>query len=641
MAHINEGTDLTVSDGVAVITLDFPPVNAMSPALMDGLYDALMAALDDDAVDAIVLMCAGRTFIAGADLKSLGKVEPKVDFFGLQDSIECSSKPTVAALHGTPLGGGLETALTFHYRIATPDTQLGLPEVNLGLLPGGGGTQRLPRICGAEAALKMLISGGRVPARKALEIGLLDRLSGKDSLRADAVAFARELANSGKPPQRIRDIEDRVAADRKDMGLFDRFRSSHADKLAGLDAPQAIVRCVEAAVKGPWEKGIEVERAEFQKLLTGPQSAALRHVFAAERAAQKIADVPKDTPVRNVTTVGIYGTGSDATSMALAFLQGGYQVILADKSAKAIGAEKERIDAQVQQLQISGILKPEHADNALQNLILTEDISKLADADMIVESAAEDRQQKQSAISEVGQLAGADTILVTSAYTLDMNAIAQSSDRPSDILGMHFLAPVSTNRLVEITRTPATAPDVLATVVKMAKKMGKAPVVSAGSTGCVAHQMLTICRRQADKMVMKGASPSDIDRVMSGFGFAAGIYQLCERISPDQQPQAERASAPGSTPLSDRDILDNILLPIINEGARLLEARVSARGSDIDLVWVAGFGWPAHKGGPMFYADTVGLGDIADQLRQAEGMELSPLLDRLATERGSLANFSN
>lgn len=251
MTAINEGTSLTVEDGVAIVTLDFPPVNAMSPALMDGLYDALMAALSDDAAKAIVLICAGRTFIAGADLKSLGKVQPKVDFFALQDSIENSPKPTVAALHGTALGGGMETALTFHYRIAVPSARMGLPEVNLGLLPGGGGTQRLPRITGAEAALDLLISGRQVGAKEALTIGLIDRLAAEGALREDAIAFAKELVDAGEPPKRIRDCEAKVAADRKDANLFERFRTSHAKQLNGLDAPQAIVRCVEAAVAGP------------------------------------------------------------------------------------------------------------------------------------------------------------------------------------------------------------------------------------------------------------------------------------------------------------------------------------------------------------------------------------------------------
>jgi 3-hydroxyacyl-CoA dehydrogenase len=413
MTAINEGTSLTVEDGVAIVTLDFPPVNAMSPALMDGLYDALMAALSDDAAKAIVLICAGRTFIAGADLKSLGKVQPKVDFFALQDSIENSPKPTVAALHGTALGGGMETALTFHYRIAVPSARMGLPEVNLGLLPGGGGTQRLPRITGAEAALDLLISGRQVGAKEALTIGLIDRLAAEGALREDAIAFAKELVDAGEPPKRIRDCEAKVAADRKDANLFERFRTSHAKQLNGLDAPQAIVRCVEAAVAGPWEKGLAIERTEFQTLLAGPQSAALRHVFMAERAAQKIPGLRADLPLIPVTKVGIVGAGTMGSGIAMAFLAAGFAVTVVETQQAALDRGVAHITATLQSRVERGKLAADKAEAQIAALTPTLDLSALADADLVVEAIFENLAAKQALFGTLSAIVRPDTILAT------------------------------------------------------------------------------------------------------------------------------------------------------------------------------------------------------------------------------------
>ena len=452
MTKINDGTDLSVVDGVAVITLDFPPVNAMSPTLMDGLYDAMVAALGDDAVKAIVLLCAGRTFIAGADLKSLGKVEPKVDFFALQDSIENSSKPTVAALHGTPLGGGMETALTFHYRIAASGTQMGLPEVTLGLLPGGGGTQRLPRITGAEAALDMLIAGNRITAQKALEIGLIDRISGADSLRGEAIAFARELAAFGNPPRRIRDVEDRVAKDREDHRLFNRFRAAHQQKLAGLDAPQAIVRCVEAAVAGPWEAGLAVERAEYQKLLSGPHSAALRHVFMAERAAQKIAGIDRDTALRAIASVGIVGAGTMGSGIAIAFLDAGYRVTIVDRNEQALAEGQARIKGDFDRRVSSGKLTRDKADAATDRLEIATDLAPLAKADLVIEAVFEEFALKQKIFADIGAIAADHAILATNTSFLDVNALASASGRAGDVLGLHFFTPANVMPLLEIVR---------------------------------------------------------------------------------------------------------------------------------------------------------------------------------------------
>jgi 3-hydroxyacyl-CoA dehydrogenase len=681
MTAINEGTTLTIEDGIAVVTLDFPPVNAMSPALMDGLYDALMAALADDTAKAIVLICAGRTFIAGADLKSLGKVQPKVDFFALQDSIENSPKPTVAALHGTALGGGMETALTFHYRIAARSARMGLPEVNLGLLPGGGGTQRLPRITGAEAALDLLISGRQVGAPEALGIGLIDRLAG-DDLRADAIAFAKELAAAGKPPKRIRDSEDRIAADRKDPELFARFRASHAKQLNGLDAPQAILRCVEAAVAGPWEAGIAVERAEFQKVLKGPQSAALRHVFMAERAAQKIPGLAADLALSPIDTVGIVGAGTMGGGIAMAFLAAGFPVILVETKQDALDGGIARIRSTLQSRVDRGKLTQDKADAQIAALTPSLDLAALADADLVVEAIFERIEVKKDLFARLSSVVRPDAILATNTSFLDVNAIAAAATNPERVLGMHFFSPANIMRLLEIVRAQKTGDAVLASVMALAKKLGKAAVVSGVCHGFIGNRMLAVRQVQADAMVLEGVLPWEIDRVLTDFGFPMGPFAMLDLAGLDigwegeadtvksrlvaagrkgqktgagyydyagKQPSPSQvtldmiaglASArPGSVTLSDEDILARLLLPMIDEGAKILDEGIALRGSDIDLVWITGYGWPAHTGGPMFHADVIGLRTVVEGLGMI-GLEPSPLLRRLADEGGSLANYT-
>jgi len=682
MTAINEGTTLVTEDGVAVVTLDFPPVNAMSPALMDGLYDALMAALNDDAAKAVVLICAGRTFIAGADLKSMGKVQPKVDFFALQDSIENSPKPTVAALHGTALGGGMETALTFHYRIAVPSARMGLPEVTLGLLPGGGGTQRLPRITGAEAALDLLISGRQVGAPEALKIGLIDRLATEGNLRTDAIAFAKQLAAAGKPPKRIRDSESKVAADREHTGLFDRFRASHGKQLNGLDAPQAIVRCVEAAVAGPWEAGIAVERAEFQKVLTGPQSAALRHVFMAERAAQKIPGLAPDLQPSQITKVGIVGAGTMGSGIAMAFLAAGFPVTLVETQQAALDRGAAHIRATLQSRVERGKLASDEAEAQLAALTPTLDLSALSDADLVIEAIFENLAVKQELFGKLSAVVRPDTILATNTSFLDVDIIATGATHPDRVLGMHFFSPANVMRLLEVVRATKTSDAVLASVMALAKKLGKAAVVSGVCFGFIGNRMLAERQVHADAMVTAGVLPWEIDRVLVEFGFpmgpfamldlagldigwegesdtvksrlvaagrmgqkaGAGYYDYDGKVAKPSQVTLDTiaglaTAAPGSVTLPDTDILNRLLLPMINEGAKILEEGIASRGSDVDLVWITGYGWPAHKGGPMFHADVIGLNNVINGLR-AIGVEPAALLVKLAAEKESLAAYS-
>ncbi|CAN5125192.1 3-hydroxyacyl-CoA dehydrogenase NAD-binding domain-containing protein [soil metagenome] len=678
MTAINEGTDLTVEDGVAVVTLNFPPVNAMSPALMDGLYDALTAALADDAVKAIVLIAAGRTFIAGADLKSMGKVEPKVDFFALQDTIENSPKPTIAALHGTPLGGGLETAMTLHYRIAAPGTRMGLPEVKLGLLPGGGGTQRMPRIVGAEAALDLLLTGRQVPAKEALAIGLVDRLSAsEDSLRADAIAFARDLIASGKTPQRIRDIEDKVAADRADPGLMDRLGETWAKAMKGLDAPQAIFRCVAAAVKGPWEAGIAVERAEFNPLLTGAQSAALRHMFMAERTAAKIPGLPKDLPLRPVKTIAVIGGGTMGSGIATAFLDAGFPVTMVEMNQEALDRGASTVKGVFTSRAERGKLTQDKADVRIAALSTALDLSAVADADLVVEAVFENLDVKKELFAKLSAVARPDAILASNTSFLDLDAIAASATSPERVIGLHFFSPAHVMRLLEIVRGAKTDQTVLATAMDLAKKIGKIAVVSGVCDGFIGNRILATRQDQANAMLAEGVMPWDIDQALVDFGFPMGPFQMFDLAGLDigesdrdpirkalvaagrkgqkngigyydysggRQGKPDAATlgiiaevtgaTPGSKTLSAEDILARLLYPMANEGAKILEEGIAYRASDIDVVWVMGYGWPAHKGGPMFYADQVGLAKVVEVLSATPGLTLSPLLDKLAAEGG-------
>ena len=679
MTAINEGTDLTLEDGVAIVTLDFPPVNAMSPGLTDGLYDALMAALADPEAKAIVLICAGRTFIAGADLKSMGKVKPKVDFFGLQDAIENSPKPTIAAMHGTPLGGGLETAMTLHYRIATPGTRMGLPEVNLGLLPGGGGTQRMPRITGAEAALDLLLTGRQVPAGDALAIGLIDRIaSGEDTLRADAIAFARELIAQGKPPQRIRDREDKVAADRADPGLMDRLHEKWAPKMKGLDAPQAIFRCVAAAVKGPWDTGIALERDEFGKVLNGPQSAALRHMFMAERAAAKIPGLAKDIALRPVNKVAVIGGGTMGSGISTAFLDAGFPVTMVEMNQDALDRGAATVKGVFTSRAERGKLTQEKAEARIAALTTSLDLAgAVADADLVVEAVFENTEVKKELFAKLSASARPDAILATNTSFLNVDEIASAAAHPERVLGLHFFSPAHVMRLLEVVRGAKTADDVLATAMDLAKKLRKTAVVSGVCHGFIGNRMLSPRQAQANAMLAEGVAPWDIDAALVDFGFAMGPYQMFDLAgldigqSPDDPVRSALVAAgrkgqknglgyydysagrqgkpdqatldiieqvtgvkPGSKTLSTDEIVGRLLFPMINEGAKILDEGIALRASDIDVVYVAGYGWPSHKGGPMFHADQVGLARVAEALRTMPGVTVSPLLEKLAAEDG-------
>lgn len=672
------GTDLSIIDGVAVITLDYPPVNALSPALSQGLYAAMMQALADPAAQAIVLICAGQTFIAGADIKALASGEPMADLFGLQEAMEASPKPSVAAMHGTALGGGLETALTLHYRMCTPKTRLGLPEVKLGLLPGGGGTQRLPRLIGAEAALDMLLTGRQVSAQEALAAGLVDRVStSEESLRADAIAFARELVATGAGPRRIRELDDRHRADQADPTLFERLRAKWAGALKGLDAPQAIVRCVEASVKGPWEAGLAVERAEFFPLLAGAQSAALRHLFFAERAAARIPGLSEEIRPRRIGKVAVIGGGTMGSGICAAFLEAGFPVTMVEMSQEALDRGTARVQEVFASRAARGKLSPNEAAARMARLAGALDYAQIADADLVVEAVFESMAVKREVFAKLAAALRPDAILATNTSFLDVNEIAAAATHPERVLGLHFFSPAHVMRLLEVVRGAQTSDEVLVTAIDLARKLGKVGVVSGVCFGFIGNRILWARGEQAAQLLKEGVSPYAIDAALVEFGFPMGHFQMLDLAGLDiGEPDPVRAAliaagrkgqksgagfydyagdrkgapdpraldliggvvgvAPGTKVLPPEDLLARLLYPMINEGAKILAEGIALRASDIDVVYVMGYGWPPHTGGPMFHADRVGLPAIVRALEAMPGVSVAPLLARLAAEGGAL-----
>lgn len=601
MPAINEVVDLTLEDGVALITLDNPPVNALSPKLMDGMYDAFIQAIGDPEVRAILLLCAGRTFIAGADIKALGVESPKVDFFELQEKIEGAGKPVVAALHGTCLGGGLEVALTCHYRIAAPGTKLGLPEVNLGLLPGGGGTQRLPRIVGVATALDLLISGRQVDARGALAVGLVDVIADTTDLAVAAKAYALALLAEGRPVKRVSDLADRIGD--ADAAVFEAARDQAERLRRGEEAPRAIIRCVEAAARGDFDAGIAVERAEFQKLLDGPQSAALRYAFFAERQAAKVAGLAPDVQPRALTRVGLVGTGAIGRRLAVALLDAGVETALFDADAAALDRAGAAIDRTA--------------------LILTGSLSDLAACDLVIEAVADALEAKQAILAELDH-AAPGALLATSTARPEVDAIADATTRPCAVIGLHFLSSENADRVLEIVRGKVTSDEAVATALALARKLKRVGVLSGSGPGSISQRTMLVLRQQADAMIAQGVAPEAIERAATEFGFPTGLL-------------AARTDAGTATrTLADSEILDRLLIPLINEAANILGDGIAQRGSDIDMVWVHGYGWPAWRGGPTYHADLLGLPSVIEKV-QSFGFNPAPRMVEYAAAGRKLA----
>ena len=670
MTAINAVTDLAVDDGIAVLTLDSPPVNALSAAVRDGLAAGVAAAAADGSVRALVLICAGRTFIAGADIAEFGKPAQGVSLHALIEAIEDARMPMIAAIHGTALGGGLEVALACHYRVAVPSAKCGLPEVKLGLLPGAGGTQRLPRLVGAAAALDMVATGKQVGAKAAKEMGLLDAVIDGD-LRTGATAFARTVIDA--PLRRVRDL----AVAPPPPGLFDDYRRANAKAFRGFDAPEANVEAIEAAVSLSFAAGLARERELFVQLVTGLQSRAQRHVFFAERQANKIADIPDAIPLRPVASVGVIGAGTMGGGIAMNFLNAGVPVTIVEAQAANLDRGVATIRRNYENTAAKGRMTTADVEARMALLTPSLAMDDLGHADLIIEAVFENLDLKKEVFGRLDGIAKPGAILASNTSYLNVDAIAASTTRPQDVVGLHFFSPANVMRLLEVVRGAQTAPDVLATAMATAKKIHKVAVVAGVCDGFIGNRMLSARQKEAQKLILEGAMPWDVDRVLFDFGFPMGPFQmsdlagldigwdaatskgetlrdrLCEAGRRGQKTgsgfydyddKRNRAPSPlveemilafaaergiNRRPIDDAEILERCLYPMVSEGAAILAEGMAQRASDIDIVWINGYGWPVYRGGPMFWADSEGLPKIVAALERF-GIAPAPLLVELA-----------
>ncbi|THD77332.1 MAG: 3-hydroxyacyl-CoA dehydrogenase [Phenylobacterium sp.] len=689
MTEINSVTTLTQDGDVAIVTLNSPPVNALSANVRDGLYEGFKQAIASDA-KAIVLICEGRTFIAGADITEFGGAMKGASLPDVQAMMENSPKPVIAAIHGTALGGGLEVALCAHYRVAVPSARLGLPEVNLGLLPGAGGTQRLPRIAGVEKALEMMTSGRHAPAKEALEMGLVDEIVPEGQLKEGAVAFARKAVAEGKPLVKVRENNAKLEPAKGHPEVFDNFRKANARKFRGFLAPEYNIRCVEAAVNSAsFDEGLGVERKLFMELMMGPQSAAQRYYFFAERQANKIPDVPDDTPTRPINKVGILGAGTMGGGIAMNFANAGIPVTIVelkqdalDRGLKTIRSNYERSRGAV----------AEQTEKRMGLLTGSLDMDAFADCDLVIEAVFERMDIKKDVFTNLDRICKPGAILATNTSALNIDEIASVTKRPEDVIGLHFFSPANVMKLLEIVRADKTARDVIATSMKLAKQIGKIAVLVGVTPGFVGNRILGQRQREAQKLVMEGAMPWDVDRVLYDFGFpmgpfamsdlagldigwvkekskgesirdvlcemdrrgqktGAGYYDYDENRNAKPSPVTEKIindfiAKSGRNPrkISDEEILERCIYPMINEGAKILDEGKAIRPSDIDVVWVNGYGWPVYRGGPMYYGDQLGADKVLAKMKEFQGamgddFKPAALLEKTVAEGKKLSDF--
>ena len=682
MTAINAVTDYAREGDVGVITLNSPPVNALSAGVRDGLAGGMAAAMADSEAKAVVLICEGRTFIAGADITEFGGAQKGASLFDVQDAMEGSSKPVIAAIHGTALGGGLEVALCAHYRVAVPSARCGLPEVNLGLLPGAGGTQRLPRIVGVQKALEMMTSGQHVPAKACLEMGLVDEIVEEGGLREGAIAFARKVVAEGRPLVRVRDNNAKVEAARGHPEIFADFRKANARKFRGFLAPEYNIRCVEAAVNEPFGEGLKIERKLFGEVMSGPQSAAQRYAFFAERQANKIPDVPDDTAVIPINKVGVIGGGTMGGGIAMNFMNAGIAVTMVEVKQEALDRGIGIIRSNYER---SRTAVPAETEARMSRLTGSLDLSALADCDLVIEAVFERMDIKKDIFTRLDAICKPGAILATNTSALNIDEIASVTKRPEAVIGLHFFSPANVMKLLEIVRADHTAKPVINTSMKLAKKIGKVAVLVGVTPGFVGNRILGQRQREANKLILEGAMPWDVDRVLYDFGFpmgpfamsdlagldigwvkekshgetlrdvlcemdrrgqktGAGFYDYDENRNAIPSPVTEKIirdfaarSGANTRDISDQEILERCIYPMINEGAKILEEGKAIRASDIDVVWENGYGWPVYRGGPMWYGDYIGLDKVLAKMKEfqaqmGDAFKPSALLEKLVAE---------
>ncbi|SAL44809.1 3-hydroxyacyl-CoA dehydrogenase NAD-binding domain-containing protein [Caballeronia humi] len=663
--------DYAVRDGIAVITLDNPPVNGLGHSTRLGIVEGIERARGDASVSAVVITGAGRAFSGGADITEFNtpKATQEPTLHTVIKAVEGSAKPVVAAIHSVAMGGGLELALGAHFRVAAPGAQIALPEVKLGILPGAGGTQRLPRAVGLETALNMIVSGAPVLSEKLAGTALFDRMAEGDLLD-DAVAFAKQVGAQDGPHPKVRDSTIKHP---NAEGFIQFARNSVATIAKDFPAPHKCIDAIEAGVKNGFERGLAFERECFLALVQTPESRALRHAFFGERAAGKIADVPSSTPVRTIARVGVIGAGMMGGGIAMNFVNAGLPVTLLetkqDALERGVATIRKNFEAQVKK----GKLTTEKVEERMALLKPTLAYDDLAEADLIIEAVFEELGVKEQVFRKIDEVAKPGAILASNTSTLDLNAIAAFTKRPEDVVGMHFFSPANVMKLLEVVRGEKTAKDVLATVMQVAKKIKKTAVVSGVCDGFIGNRMIEQYVRQALFMLDEGALPAQIDRAIEKFGFAMGPFRMSDLAGNDigwairkrryqEQPElhysriadrlceagrfgqktgggwydykaGERNALPSKLvddmivahskelgverrKISDDEIVERLVFSLVNEGAKILDEGIASKASDIDMVYLTGYGFPLYRGGPMLYADTVGLYNVERAMRK-------------------------
>ncbi len=690
-----------VQENVAILTVDNPPVNPLSDGVRTGLYECITKVEDDDSIDAVVLTGNGRAFIAGADISEFGGNVEGISLNDVFKKLEFCKKPIVAAINGIALGGGLETALCCNYRIASKTAFVGLPEVNLGLLPGGGGTQRLPRLAGPAEALKMMLTGSHVSAKKALDLGIIDNIA--DDIVAESIEFIKEKAKSTESHPKVRDFNEKMIEARGNDKVLLEAQAMAAKGRKGQFAPGQIIKCVEAAINiDDFDEGLKKEGDYFLECLVHPQREAMIHIFFGERAASKISDVSKDTKIMDINKAGIIGSGTMGGGIAMCFANAGIPVHIIDQDQENLDRGISVIEKNYDFMVNRGRLTSEQKETIFGSISTGLDYKDLSDCDIVIEAVYENLELKHEIFKSLDEIVKKGAILASNTSGLDIDSIASVTSRPELVVGTHFFSPANIMRLLEVVRGKQTSDETLATVMAIGKRLRKAAVVSLNAPGFIGNRMLFGYTAQANMLLLEGALPHQVDQALESFGLNMGPFrmmdlvgldlgwrarklsgkesplhakigdELCEQNRYGQKSKAgyynysEGSRAPNPAPeneetykkissengftrreISDEEIVDRCILALINEGADILSEGVAQRAADIDVVYINGYGFPIWRGGPMHHANAMGLDKVIEKLekyRKITGNDVykpSDMLLKLAKEGGKLGEAPN
>ena len=690
---------LDVEDGIGVITIDYPPVNALGPGVSDGILAALDKGEADPSVKAFVMIGAGRTFIAGADIRQFGKARA-TPTRRTYDALDQGKKPVVAAIHGYALGGGLENALACHYRVAVPSAKVGLPEVQIGILPGGGGTQRLPRVVGPKIALDMIVSGRHVPADEAKRLGIVDEIVPGNDLRREAIAYARSIADK-RPLPRVRDRNETLAEAKSDPGMFDAARKQYARRMRGQPAPEKCIQAVEAACTQPFDEGIATERRLFNELENTPEAKALRYAFFAEREIARIPGLPKDLKAPEIRTMAVVGAGTMGGGIAMSFADAGVPVKIVDASKEVIERGLGRIRDNYATSVKRGSLTQDEMDKRMALITPVERMEDIGDADAVIEAVFERMDVKKEVFKQLDAVMKPEALLFTNTSALDIDQIAAVTSRPEKVAGTHYFVPANVMKLFEVVNASKTAPETLAAAMKLGRDINKISGYAGNCDGFAANRSRIPFTLEQNLMVEEGALPHQIDKVMEDFGYPVGPFKVNDMSGldisydtrkrrkaadpsyrmlpiPDRLVEAGRVGLKAGkgwyryekgdrTPhvdpevealikevaaenkieqraFTDEEILHRLLFGSINEFCKIIEEGKAIRASDLDVMWLHGFGFPRYRGGLMFWGDTIGAREIYNQIaswhqRYGKRWEPSALLRETAEKDGKLTEL--